>query len=46
MRVLNNHFEKKTGAFIPIVDNLKSREEVLRVYKNIYDVLFDWSSTN
>ena len=46
MMVLNNHFEKKTGVFIPVVDNLKSREEVLRVYKNIYDELVYWSSTN
>ena len=46
MMVLDNHFEKKTGVFIPVVDNLKSREEVLRVYKNIYDVLVDWASTN
>lgn len=45
MIVLNLYFEQEARIFIPVVDSIKVKDIVFKIYKNIYEKLIEWHST-
>jgi len=41
MATLNAYMDRMTKVFIPILDNSKLKDEILKTYKNIFNKLVD-----